>query len=94
MSHTPGPWAVEWSEEEGNDGVTIESPDGPVAFRVLEVDARLIAAAPELLAALIEAKYELIELYESAYPDDESPNEATRVIDLVIAAIAKAEGRE
>lgn len=54
MSHTPGPWTVEWSDEEGNDGVTIEAPDGPVAFRVLEVDSRLIAAAPEMLAALRE----------------------------------------
>lgn len=52
MSHTPGPWSVEWSEAEGNDGVTIESPDGPVAFRVLEVDAPLISAAPALLERL------------------------------------------
>lgn len=56
--HTPGPWLVEWSDEEGNDGVTVEASDGPVAFRVLECDARLIAAAPDLLAALIKMRDE------------------------------------
>lgn len=55
--------------------------------------AHLIAAAPELLAALKEAKSELVALYEDAYPDDESDNETTAVIDMVAAAIAKAEGR-
>lgn len=50
MTHTRGPWTIDWSDDEGNDGVTIESPDGPIAFRVLEVDAYPIAAAPELLA--------------------------------------------
>jgi hypothetical protein len=79
MAHTPGPWAVEWSEEEGNDGVTVESPDGPVAFRVLEVDARLIAAAPDLLAA---AKL-VLEAGDQEY-----------VKFIVRDAISKAEGRE
>jgi hypothetical protein len=84
---------VEWSEEEGNDGVTIESPDGPVAFRVLEVDARLIAAAPELLAVLHEAKCELLDLYSLVYQNDEEVNATTEVIDRVIAVLNKAEGR-
>ena len=57
-------------------------------------DARLIAAAPELLASLKAAKNELIDLYEAAYPDDESENDTTAVIDRVIAAIDAAEGRE
>lgn len=55
--------------------------------------ANLVAAAPSLLAALREAKSELIELYERAYPEDESDNDTTRVIDAVVNAIAKAEGR-
>lgn len=94
MSHTPGPWTVEWSDEEGNDGVTVEASEGPVAFRVLECDANLIACAPEMLASLKAAKNELIDLYEAAYPDDESDNDTTAVIDRVIAAIDAAEGRE
>jgi uncharacterized coiled-coil DUF342 family protein len=54
---------------------------------------RLKAQRDELLAALREAKSELIGLYEDAYPEDESDNETTGVIDRIIAAIAKAEGR-
>lgn len=54
---------------------------------------RLLAAAPDLLAALVAAKDELISLYEQLYPDDESDNETTAAIDGALAAIAKAEGR-
>ncbi len=53
----------------------------------------LVAAAPELLAALRQAKSELMDLYEEAYPDDESDNSVTAAIDRAIAAIKKAEGR-
>ena len=52
----------------------------------------LIAAAPEMLACLREAKAELLDLYEAAYPDDESDNDTTRVIDRVIEVISKATG--
>jgi hypothetical protein len=33
-------------------------------------------------------------LYEQLYPDDESDNDTTAVIDRAIAAIATAEGRD
>lgn len=49
--------------------------------------------APDLLAALEAAKDELICLYEKLYPDDESDNETTRVIDYVIETIEQAKGR-
>lgn len=97
MGHTPGPWTIEYETEGGepyDDGVRIDSPEGPVAFNVIDCSAPLIAAAPELLAVLKDAKAALIDLYEEAYPDDESDNDTTAVIDKVIAAIAKAEGRD
>ncbi len=52
MLHTQGPWEIERTDEEGLDGVTIVSREGPVAFRVIDCSADLIVAAPELLAAL------------------------------------------
>lgn len=55
MSHTPGPWTIEWEDDNGepyDNGVVIESPEGPVAFGVIDCSARLIAAAPELLERL------------------------------------------
>lgn len=52
MSYTPGPWT--W--ERGAYGVhdyTVIAPTGELAYEIeREADARLIAAAPDLLAAL------------------------------------------
>lgn len=105
MAHTPGPWGYDEDSCEvfgapddrgcgwvakviGGDSNDRRLPD---AERL--ANARLIAAAPELLAVLRDAKTELIDLYERVYPSDESDNETTAVIDRVIAVIAKAEGR-
>jgi hypothetical protein len=85
MSHTPGPWTIEYEDDEGNlldDGVTIESCEGPVAFRVIDCSAHVIAAAPELLAAL---RY----MVENAEADGWS----SLMLSDAKAAIAKAEGR-
>jgi hypothetical protein len=86
MSHTPGPWTIEYEDDDGNlldDGVTIESCEGPVAFRVIDCSAHVIAAAPELLAAL---RY----MVENAEADGWS----SLMLGDAKAAIAKAEGRE
>ena len=59
MTHTPGPWEIAYDDDEGvpyDNGVRIDSPEGPVAFNVIDCSADLIAAAPEMLAALIEIK--------------------------------------
>jgi hypothetical protein len=45
MTHTPGPW-----EYDGKFRVGIPHEDGWTGFRTNPDDARLIAAAPELLA--------------------------------------------
>jgi len=59
-----------------------------------EANARLIAAAPEMLAALRAARDDLSDLLEVAHLTDEGEADTTEVLDQVIAAIAKAEGRE
>jgi hypothetical protein len=62
MNHTPGPWRYEpsipeegvncwWIERVGRPARTIASVDGPQGSHT-EPDARLIAAAPDLLDAL------------------------------------------
>lgn len=91
-SHTPGPWttrpiygslpaqahALFWQ-----DGQRSRRLDDGGVFRA--GDARLIAAAPDLLAALRAMVYD-------------TPSPATKkgsaALDAALAAIAKAEGRE
>lgn len=81
MGHTPGPWSIEYgmSGDPYDDGVLIDSPEGPVAFNVIDCSAHLIAAAPELLAALKQLVQEASDLgWDCSH---------------ITPAIAKAEGR-
>ena len=65
--HTPGPWTAEHHKfNDGKEVYYINGPNGALGYPVLvaqvqndEADARLIAAAPDLLAALDKAAYEL-----------------------------------
>jgi hypothetical protein len=52
MAHTPGPWAYD-----GKFTVTIPTADGDLCFRSTPENAKLIAAAPELLEALQNLVY-------------------------------------
>ena len=87
MAHTPGPWAV------FHGMVVTANADGsiPPTTQVLgymngmrDADARLIAAAPELLAALKAI---------CAADDVKSLADLVTVLPDARAAIAKAEGR-
>ena len=49
--HTPGPWTFS-TEEQGRCVVRSQTTGFPYVAQVLSTNARLIAAAPELLAAL------------------------------------------
>lgn len=94
MSHTPGPWEIEDCDEDGNlyeNGVNIISNEGPVAFGVIDCSANLIAAAPELLAALKTAVESLVELAQ--YEDAARDMVDTEWFDDAVKAIAKAKGR-
>jgi len=101
MSHTPGPWSPyfytrnqrlklgDWLflRDDGHHPVPLNGTRREVPESA--ANARLIAAAPEMLAALIEA-YTAITYMMS----NEDCGGASSALDQVIAAIAKAEGRE
>ena len=81
--HTPGPWEY-WSTRSKRIWVIAQQTTGPVICetRTSEADARLIAAAPELLSAL----QALIDL-----PVDSE--DGGIVFNAALAAITKATGR-
>jgi len=85
-SHTPGPWAV--SQPSGN---YIDTPTGSVAaltYGATKADAHLIAAAPDLLAALGAAAEQLRTLLDESLEEDYS------VLTSAETAIAKAKGAD
>lgn len=99
--HTPGPW--KWRHITGNKYHDLIGPDslgnpGVLLARVIGThwcvtDMRLIAAAPDLLAAAKSANAMLAEIV-SEHSDDFYPEETSAIIDRVkqiYAAIAKAQ---
>jgi len=90
MSHTPGPWAVR--EAEGDELYEVYREAGgelityAAATTRRRVNAILIAAAPDLLAAARLANQELIDLGQGS--------SGSPALVALWAAIAKAEGRE
>lgn len=101
VKHTEGPWSVRkvGGDFNGSTPWLVESDNGGqgwglVARATEETDARLIAVAPEMLAALRGALEELVN-YEGDCEGYEAPEglEYLRgVIADVRAVIAKAEG--
>lgn len=77
--HTPGPWSVHPMAP-----TAVHQPELGCWIPQSEADARLIAAAPELLEALREAAD------YTRHPDYDWPVEFSR---RVSAAIAKADGK-
>jgi len=97
--HTPGPWCIEGKADGGfliSEGVNSYG-DGPERYvgvikadrtgELREADVRLIAAAPDLLEALIEAR-EMLREYEAAATGEHFNSLK------INAAIAKATGAE
>lgn len=87
MSHTPGPWEYQYSTGTSHKNCPWEIIFGDVeciAESVYEeADARLIAAAPDMLAALKAALEDLRDV-----PGKHAPPS----VEMVEAAIAKATG--
>ena len=91
--HTPGPWQLHKSDDTlviGTDGREVAEACGDYTEEAewprMEANARLIAAAPELLAALKRA-----ESHFGMLPS--GMDEPGSVMAEIRAAIAKAEGR-
>lgn len=95
-THTPGPWTLERNRATslsvyGSDKVFVGEVYNEIdePLQTEEANARLIAAAPELLEALKLAQSWMI----TEPNNDEDDTEHTRVVELVHETIAKAEGR-
>lgn len=99
--HTPGPWRTKRSlTQMCDDGTTVASLGGEIPWWIFsdadthgdrEADARLVSAAPELLAAL---RF-MVEVFGPGV-DSYGPGAGPGEIDSVAqarAAIAAAEGR-
>jgi hypothetical protein len=91
--HTPGPWSY-WPNSCEYPGVITQDETAlhiavPTALPNVQANARLIAAAPDLLAALKDCRSELVYILES-YGDLGVGFD--RAIGAADAAIAKAEG--
>lgn len=87
--HTPGPWAL-FNDGESREWIVMpvmrEGDIARVESGNTEADARLIAAAPDLLAALKQTT-------DFLDPDKDPPHVGNRsMLEIARAAIAKAEG--
>jgi hypothetical protein len=104
VEHTGGPWALEWSGAGYNRQAEViadipgKKLDKWSIGRIhnmgeeTEPNARLIAAAPELLAALA-GLFEHCAMIHKHWGDGDNQQQADAAIDAALAAIAKAEGR-
>lgn len=102
-AHTPGPWKV---EDDGRE-VVVYAVEGSCRVASIELDnlddrshalrdARLIAAAPDLLAAchaLLAAEPLLGELCDGACKPGLNHHVSGCAVGLALTAIAKAEGK-
>jgi hypothetical protein len=101
MTHTPGPWTTVLRDEEKSAGGRTfrqwEVRNAELNRCICDVyyvteegeaDAILMAAAPDLLAALLQAEIVTAE----ACQGQDMANECWRILGQIRAAIAKAEG--
>ena len=90
--HTPGPWKIH--TEKGKIGILTENNVDHLAtcygFRK-EQNARLIAAAPDLLDAIAWIAKQA-ELSLRAFPNMPAKHDLIAIMDTARAAIAKAKG--
>ncbi len=95
MSHTPGPWDI--NDFRPNEIVRVDNPDWVIttvsSSPNLLANARLIAAAPELLEAC-ELAHEFIDILEGKLdrPETYMIAQFSPILAKLYVAIAKAKG--
>lgn len=100
--HTPGPWFnnPDWQEDDGEAGAIIRqnSPDEIICPEVWgqdmnqrDANARLIAAAPDLLAVLENIRGDCLSALDGTWDCSDDGFEA--ILTAVETVIAKAKGR-
>ena len=89
--HTPGPWVADLQTEQ------VYSEEGVIVYELgtNEADARLIAAAPDLLGSLEDCVSEL-ELYANTHHPKGADGARDHMVKIMLArsAIAKARGEQ
>ena len=102
--HTPGPWETDRNNVHtgqiatihhclNNDWVEVWSPNWPMDEAEQEANARLIAAAPELLEALMEAvECGMVPISSAVEGGASAYSAQVRCADKIRTAIAKATG--
>lgn len=96
MTHTPGPWTAEQTDDAGRWFITAGYENivsAQYGNPLSEANARLIAAAPDLLAALRDL-FDQCAMVRKHWGDGSNQAEADNAIRAGQAAIAKAEGRQ
>jgi hypothetical protein len=97
VSHTPGPWTWDDSQHFAEDGAIYAGNEYLFGIGDRPDDARLIAAAPDLLVALerIEAiQRHRLEGYHHGFTLNGAEVDVEMAAKLARAAIAKATGAE
>lgn len=97
MNHTPGPWITRYSDDapSGKPLFSVDSQSAIVCAGAMESDARLIAAAPALLEALLDAlPYVEDVLSDPAQLAAFKPGTVQRHAKAIRAAIAAATGEQ
>lgn len=92
MAHTPGPWRRADGDEDivASDGaIVVDGYYSTVDANQFDSNLALIAAAPDLLAALKE----LLEIPEYQVAIGGNPHAVEALLERCRSAIAKAEGR-
>jgi hypothetical protein len=89
MAISPGTWRVSGTREVYSDALPRENCVVAEILDGSDEDAALIAAAPELLAALKKCKQALKNYIDSGYDEDEDQEAYA----AAMAALRKAEGR-